>query len=247
MRYFLVSLLIICPAIVSGEPYQVDYISISKSAEPFQIYKDDRYSGIITDVMEKILEHNTIIKYHNLPFVRMQQYMIRKKFKNWINYGSKHWVTSPQSWRLSGEPIFIAKNVLITLNDFSYNNQEDLYGKTVILIRGFIYPGLADLIKEGKVKDIRFENYEAGIRGVMGKRGTGFVGMKQRVLYTLKQMGLKKEAFTLQDISELIPQYGIHFSFSREFPDELLNSMNKELKKLKSNGFVDQVIKKYTE
>jgi len=247
VRYTLLFILLLVSAQQRADEIKVDYLTISDSAEPLQIKNDTGYSGIITDIVEKILKDHATIAYHEYPFLRLKHYILQQKFTNWIIYGSELWTNSPQSWRISPSHVFIAENTLITKKGFNFESEKSLYGKSVILIRGFVYPGLIDLIESGKVNSYRFGDYQAGIKGIIVNRGIGFVGMKTRILYTLKQLELNPDDFELHDISSIIPNYGIHLSFSREFPDSLFEYANKRLEELKKSGFVEETIKKYTE
>ncbi len=247
MKIFIFLVLIITSHFAYAKLPVVNYFIIADSATPIQIAADKKYSGIITDLLQDILSKKAIIKTHSYPFKRMTKYMRTNKFSSWVNYGNPKWHNSPQSRRISKEPIYIAKIKLLTLKAFEYKSLKDLYGKTVVLISGFSYPGLDDHVKNKLINAIYVADYMSAIKAVKRKRGVAFVGMSNRLLHNVRELGLSREQFKFHDFSKIIPDTAIHFSYSNDFPDGLFKYIDIELKRLKETGHVNKIIRYYTE
>ena len=243
---FILILFFLSLSLSAEELPTVDYFSIADTAGPLQIFDGESFTGIVTDVLREILEDRAEIRFHNIPIVRMKRYMLVRRFPNWITYGTPGWRDSPQSWRLSEVPVFTAENVLVSRRGEVVPAPAHFAGRTVVLIEGFDYPGLEPYLEDGTIRILRVHNYKAALRAIRLGRGDCFPGMGLRVQYTMKQEGLTPGDFEISSFEEILPDYGIYLSFSLEFPDDLYDSINRELEELRRDGYVDQVIARYT-
>ncbi len=227
--------------------YEITYFTIKDSATPLQIsgnFKDG--GGVITEILWEILKKREDISVDSqlFPFVRMDRAMRKDTYKNWINYGAKNW-RGPQSSRLSKTPIFKARNQFLSLKGEKVTKLSDLFGKRIVLIRGFDYPGLQKYIDKGKIQVAWVDNYLRAITAVKLGRGIGFVGMDLRLMYNLRKLGYNPNNFEFNDFSKVIPNYDIHFCFSKKFPNELFQFIDKELMQMKKSGKVDKIWHRY--
>lgn len=222
---------------------KLHYYVIEKVAEPFQIIKGTQQTGVVSDVLDKIigLEKLNIETY---PFARMTKEMISKNTKRWINYGAVKW-GPPQGTNLSEESVIDVQHVLLTAKNFEYSTIEDLYKKRIVLIRGFSYPGLEKYIKLKKFKVLYVDSYNAVFRALSIGRAVAFPGMELRILYHLKKSGIPLEKFNLFNISNLIEDYPIHIAYDEKFPKEIKSIIDAKLKRLKESGGVQKIIEKY--
>lgn len=226
---------------------EITYFSIKDSATPLQMGGSlEEGDGVVSDVLWEIIKDRSDISVvsQTLPFMRVIRAMEQGTHKNWISYGAKGW-TTPQAVRLSKTPIFTAKNQFLTKKGVRFNSVEELFGKRIVLIRGFGYPGLDQYVKSGKIKVAWVENYMRAITAVKLNRGVGFVGMRLRIMYNLRKLGYNSDLFDFADFSATVPNYDIHFCFSNDFPDDLYSLINKGLARLRKSGRVKEILHQY--
>lgn len=201
-------------------------------------------SGIIYDFLNQAIGKECQINSKTLPYKRMIKMMNQKRINNWINYGAPMW-DNIQSKGISQEPLLRVRNIILTNKDTLINNISDLYGETVILIRGFSYPGLDEHIKAKRISALYIDSYESGLMTLRKKRGIGFIGMDFRIKYTMKSLKLAKNTFTLNSFSQVIKDYNIYLSFSEDFPKKVRNLIDKKLKAYKKSGKIKKIIDRY--
>lgn len=225
---------------------QINHLVIKDSAEPLQIYEMSSASGIIVDFLTEALPGNCSFNSQVYPFKRMIKLMTDKSIKHWINYGAKEWGTI-QVNRASKTPLLFANNNLITNAPNKLNSLKQLFGKTVILITGFNYPGLEKYLKSGKIKPFYVKNYNSAVKALVKKRGVGFVGMDFRIKYTIKRLFLNKDHFILNNFSHVIPGSNIHLTYSKDFPSETKMFLDQKILEYKESGKLKKIIARYTE
>jgi len=234
------------------------YLVISNQAEPFQIVNQKAnqpqpvHQGIITDIVYASLKESevelTTLAY---PFKRYILMMEPQYTPRWISYGSPAWQTihgeEAQNKRLSKNTLFDVSHVLVTKNDsaFIVNKVDDLFGKTLIILKGFTYPGLDRYIKAGLVFKVEVNSHENALKAVETGRGIGFVAMKTRALYTIKDTELNRSDFTLVDFTKVIAPYSVHLSFSDAVPEEFIEQVDQQVLRLKQSHRIDEIIHSY--
>lgn len=69
-----------------------------------------------------------------------------------VHMKAKEWVENPDDY-LWSEPFLLSEDVLVfpASSSASFATEVSLYGKTVVAIEGFIYPGMEPLFDDGKV------------------------------------------------------------------------------------------------
>ncbi|WP_299789024.1 transporter substrate-binding domain-containing protein [uncultured Shewanella sp.] len=237
---------------------ELTYLVISDQAEPFQIVDHDvsqadpEHKGIISDIIYASLKESevklTTLAY---PFKRYILMMAPKQTPRWISYGSPAWLTAhgeeAQNKRLSKNKLFDVSHVLVTKKDsaFTVNRVNDLFGKTIITLKGFTYPGLDRYIKAGLVFKVEVNSHESALKAVETGRGIGFVAMKCRALYTINNTELDRNDFTLVDFAKVIAPYPIHISFSDAVPEQLIEQVDQKILKLKQSHRIDEIIRAY--
>ena len=222
---------------------KVNYFSIYQSAAPFQVTGQSKNKGIITDVLESILPSEIELSYITYPFKRYQKALKGSK-THWITYGAPPW-EGPQNWNLSRNSIMEVKHVFLSKKDFKFKRIEDLFGKRVVLLTGFSYPGLEKYIKLKKIFPIRVNGQLAAIAAIKKNRGVIFPEMKSRLMYHFKTNGLNLSEYKMIPASKYIKDYSIHLAFSKNFPQKLKDQIDKSIKKLKDNGKLRFLIRKY--
>ncbi len=237
---------------------ELTYLVISNQAEPFQIvnhivnHTEPVHQGIISDIVYASLKDSEVeIITLAYPFKRYILMMEPQHTPRWISYGSPAWQTihgeETQNKRLSKNTLFDVSHVLVTKSDlaFTVNRVDDLFGKTIITLKGFTYPGLDKYIDDGLIFKVEVNSHESALKAVETGRGIGFVAMKTRALYTIKDTKLNRTDFTLVDFAKVIAPYSVHLSFSDSVSPKLIEQVDQQVLKLKQNHRIDEIIHSY--
>ncbi|PKH87863.1 substrate-binding periplasmic protein [Colwellia sp. Bg11-28] len=223
---------------------KITYFIADKSSSPIQVStKNSEQVGIVTDVINAIEKQNIHFSHSILPFKRMMKYMKNPKVK-WITYGSAAW-PGLQSLSLSKTPIMTVKHRFLTLKPNKHNEISDLFGKSLVLIRGFNYPGLAAYIEQDKFDIIYVKDHEAAIKVIAMGRAVAFPEMNIRLNYHLKNMKLPRDNFNFHYIGNIIADYDINLCFSLNFPELLKVKIEGILVEMKSDGRLENIINAY--
>jgi polar amino acid transport system substrate-binding protein len=239
------------PLLLNANP--ITYFVIEHQAEPFQIINDKgQHRGIISDIITHVLQNSTaslIPKAY--PFKRMLHMMEKEKDEHWLSYGSPAWESSSnvevQNNRLSQHPLFNVSHLLLTetKTPFEFSNIEDLFGHTVITLKGFTYPGLDPYLASGQIKQIEVGSHNNALMALKAKRGLAFVAMKSRILYTLNTSEVKSDQYRFTDFSSVINAYPIHLAYSNGLSKELINLIENRILQLKQSGEIEVIIQRY--
>ncbi len=227
------------------------YLSISSQAEPFQII-DQADKGIVTDILDLAVQDLDIaLTEQAFPFMRYIRMMHTGNYPLWISYGSPAWQGGDeiniQSRHLSKEKLFDVSHVLVVKADRNLNlySIEALFGKTVITLNGFSYPGLDEYFTSGEILKVEVKSHESALKAVENSRGVAFIAMKTRALYTIKHEGLDRNDFKFINFSTIIPPYPIHLSYSSGVDEETKLKIDNEISALKKTGQIQQILNFY--
>jgi len=234
---------------ISKATTEINYMVIQDQAQPFQNHQNKKkHTGIITDIVKEIFSGPEYeLKIHTLPFNRMISMLEKGNIENWITFGSPNW-PGLQSANLSKVPVFNVQHSLLTSTqqDFNINSASDLFGKTVILLHGFDYPGLEGYIEDKHIKAIKVKSYKSAFKVVNRlKDKAGFVEMDIRIKYNLKKEELSVKDYNLHNFSKVIDNYDLHLAMSPQFNKTLQLHLESELSKLRKSGGLAEIIKAY--
>lgn len=227
----------------------INYVVIDNQSKPFQIEENSaNHSGIVTDIINEIFTGSAYdVKFHTLPFNRMIKMLSTGKIKNWITYGSPSW-GGVQAEHLSQIPIYHVEHKLLTNPSFGgdIKKVEDLFGKTLILLLGFDYPGLDPYLKAESIKELRVKNHDSAFRVLQRlSNKAGFVEMSLRIKYNLKLSQRDPDNFLQKDFSTIIADYDIHLAMDPNMNFSYDNFVNERLKTLAENGTLEKIVNKY--
>lgn len=233
----------------AGAVTKINYMVIQDQAQPFQNHQVKKdHSGIITDVIMQIFAGPEYeVKIHTLPFNRMIKVLEKGDMENWITFGSPNW-PGVQSANLSNLPVFNVQHSLLTSTqqNLTINSVEDLFGKTVVLLHGFDYPGLEKYIANKQINAIKVKSYKSAFKVVDRlKDKAGFVEMDIRIKYNLKKEQLANQNYHLHNFSKVIANYDLHLAMSPKFDSKLKQHLEGELSKLHQSGNLSQIINAY--
>lgn len=219
------------------------YIS-DKSSVPLQMQNNNgKQTGIVTDVVNHLNIQGISFKQEILPFKRMIKSMASSN-EAWITYGSAAW-PGPQSTSLSRTPIISVKHVLLTKSAVHYNDIEDLFGKTIVVIRGFDYPGLEPYFKNGLILGFEVKTHKQAIEAVLKGRAFAFPEMAFRLNYHLNLSSINPQGVALHSFSDIIPDYAISLCFSESFPAAPRLKIENRLTEMQQSGELNTLLAKY--
>ncbi|TQV88454.1 transporter substrate-binding domain-containing protein [Aliikangiella coralliicola] len=226
-----------------------NYMVVQKQSRPLQIEDyNQNHRGIVTDIVYAIFDgSNHRINTNTLPFDQLISDLESSRYANWITYGSPGWV-SVQSDNLSDKAILkVRHNIVVNRqDDFEFKQKSDLDNKTIILLAGFDYPELEKYIKEKRLREIRVKNFNAAFKLLerLGKRAC-FIEMDLRIKYNQKILSIKENSFRSQSFSSVIPDYNIYLALDSNMDEKLQEFINKRLKLLANEAWLNEVIQKY--
>lgn len=234
---------------ISNAATEINYMVIQDQAQPFQNHLNKKqHTGIITDIVKEIFSGPEYeVKIHTLPFNRMISMLEKGDIENWITFGSPSW-PGIQSANLSKSAILNVQHSLLTSTqqNFDINSAEDLFGKTVVLLHGFDYPGLEEHIANKRIKAIKVKSYKSAFKVIDRlKDKAGFVEIDLRIMYNLNKEDLAAENYNFHNFSKVIKNYDLHLAMSPKFNKDIQEHLDKELNKLHQSGSVEKIIKAY--
>lgn len=229
----------------------ISYMVIEQ-VEPFQVVSRDNplAGGLVTDIVQQVF----LGSLHQLrpvvaPAPRLYAMRLGGQLPNWLSYGAKPWLQP--GWQLSQHPIFSWRHVLAVPKSsrFRYRNIEDLFGKPLILMHGYDYPGLDGHLRSksrlGRISDQRALTQQGAIRMLLAGRGVGYVDTELRLVYNLRQQGLSPADFRFYDLSAVIPQIDMHLMYDHSLPEEVKVLIDRRLSELQQSGQLAAIVQHY--
>ncbi len=232
---------------VSAFAATVNYMVMEAQGRPFQIEENGQNQrGIITDLVYEIFRegpHQLVT--HTFPYLRMRMHMQSGEYPNWLRYGSPVW--GPLNENLSELPVVQAQNILLVRRDsgIRFRSIEDLFGHQLILMRGFSYRELDPYLKASQIADLRVTSFAKAYEALDRGRGVGVSDIKIRMRYNAAWLGLNAEDYQVVDFSSIIPNYDIYLNMDPEMDPEVQVFINRRLKELKADGFIDRLVAEY--
>lgn len=240
---FILLLVVFFAGFPSHGDEQIEVIYYKSHNPPFQFNNDEHETGFITNIIKSLSNERVTFKPKPLSFDRMIKEMSISD-EHWITYGSKSWVGA-QSTLLSEITIWKVKHVFFTLNSNQFAGIQSLFTQTLVLIKGFDYPGLDSYINKGLFKNvIRVETPELAILSVLAGDADVYPDMRYRVQYHLKKMGINKKEVVLHDTANIIPVYEINLCFSKNFPLDIKADIEIKLRNMKRLNEFENIMNK---
>lgn len=239
--------------------HSVTYMVLQGTARPLQIEEpnDPLKGGLITEVIVEMFKDAPYkLEILHAPWNRLDR-ELQAGLSNWIVYGSHVYEDGkrleagslPKSKTLE-EAITSIRSTLVSpkSSGFVFNELEDLFGKPLILIFTFDYPGLDEYLQSkvgGPILDQRAQNPEQALQMLVRGRGVGFVEEEIRVRYNMKDFGYDAEDFNFYDFSSVWGSFDLTFQFDENMPEEVVDFMNQRLREMKESGVLDAIVNQY--
>jgi len=233
----------------------VSYFVLAQTVEPLMIVRngDPMAGGLFTDILKKVFENSEyVIEPTVMPWQRMKEEF--KHSDNWVTYGFREGFEDDIPFELSDTPIFPFNHVGATLvdSDVSVMKPEDLFGRTVILVENFHYPGLDSYLTNpaagtgsGQIQSVRAFDIKGSLQMLKHHRGDAVFDWSLRLVHNLPEAGMKLDEIRFQDASAIIPTKDMYFAYSPNWSESFKRFVEDRLKLLKADGTFDEILRKY--
>jgi len=204
--------------------------------------KEIAKKGIVKELVEAFAKEAKVsVVYINLP---------RKRIETELKNGSVHIAPiSNPGWYADhngldwSDPVFEEKNQFVLMQDgkLKIDSVQDLRGKKLGAMLGFVYPNLTTEIQSGAVTRVDVKDYVQITRMLKKGRVDTFVTSDIVFRYMKK---INPEAQKLRVADFVLAQHSIHWCVAKSAPITV-QQINEILAKLKSSGKVAEIMKKY--
>ena len=213
-------------------------------APPYAIEKAETlYSGIIKDIATEIADELDInVVFIKTPRKRIERYLENGTI-NLILMTNPAWLSNSEKLQWS-EALFIEKDLLVVKADDKKNYQKitDFRGMIIGTIRGYKYPTLQPYFDKGYFNRYDVSNLNVNFIRLDLKRIDALVDAEILINYQLKQSN-NSDSYKVMPME--VSQQHIQAALSPKAPITLLQ-LNQVLKKLKEQGVIEAILKKYT-
>jgi len=234
----------------------VSYFVLAQTVEPLMIVRDGdpMAGGLFTDILIKVFENSEyVIEPTVMPWQRMKKEFRRSN--NWVTYGFREGFESDILFELADIPIFPFDHVAATLadNPLSVKKPEDLFGRTVILVENFHYPGLDKYLTNpaagggsGPVESVRAFDIKGTLEMLKHRRGDVVFDWGLRLIHNLPAANMERNEVRFQDASGVIPTRNMYFAYSPNWPDSFKTFVHQRLKLLRADGSLEAILQEYS-
>jgi ABC-type amino acid transport substrate-binding protein len=214
---------------------------------------DPMAGGLFTEIVQRVFENSdyTIVP-RVLPWQRMKDEL--RSTNNWVGYGFQDGFEEGIPFELASPPIFPFNHVAATLaeNELSIKTPEDVFGRTVILVENFHYPGLDSYLTNptagtgsGQIPSVRAFDPEGTLQMLKHRRGEVVFDWQVRLVYNLSAANLKPDEIRFQDASGIIPTKDMYFAYSPNWSKSFKEFVHRRLLALRADGTLDAILQKY--
>ncbi len=253
---FIHVVLIACAGATTAAERALTYLILADTVPPLMITTadDPMAGGVVTDVVQQMFANTDYdIRPLVVPWQRMTEEMLERD--DWITYGPRTRCTVERGCARSKDPILQFEHVVVTLADspLVVRNHENLFGRNLLLVDNFHYPGLdqylatpVDQAGSGEIRDIRAFTPEGALRMLRHRRGEAYIDWRLRVMYNLSGAGLAPGDVRLTDASNIVPTQGIHLIYSDKLSAELRAFIDERLAEMHLDGTLANIIDRAT-
>lgn len=240
-----------CMLLSQAMAADISYMVIEQ-VEPFQLTArgNPMAGGLVTEIVQQVFRDSP----HQLhpvaaPARRLDAMRHSGLLPNWLSYGATPWLQP--GWQLSQQPIFSWRHVLAVprASRFHYRAIDDLFGKPLILMHGYDYPGLDRYLRsksrQGRISDQRALTQSSAISMLLAGRGVGYVDTELRLVYNLRQLGLSSADFRFYDLSAVIPVIEMHLMYDRSMADGVKTLIDRRLGEMRQSGQLAAIVQHY--
>lgn len=233
----------------------VKYFILAGTMEPLMIMTpgDPMAGGLFTDILKRVFDNSPYtLEPMVMPWQRMTGELVARD--DWLMHGIPAFFEPDIPYRLSSVPVFPFNHVAVTLRgtDLTVRVPADLFGRTVILVENYHYPGLDPYLDNplvgtgsGEVASVRAFKPDGTLRMLKHGRGDVVIGFQPRLVYNLAAAGLSVDDVRFQDASGIVPTQSMHVAYSPNLPLAFETFLNGRLAEMHANGELAEIVTPY--
>lgn len=234
----------------SSADQTVNYLVVDQNTVPFQIVRNGKsHGGIVSDIVAAIFEGS---RYRLVPKVlpvnRLRLTVAEEKVDHWVAFDSPAWNSLGDKGEMLPQSLFRTRHIMLTCSAMvpdPISTVDDLRGLSIVTLRHFNYLSLDRAGEQGLVRPISVERYGVGLKLVSLGRADGFIEMRSRLQFHLERFDGDGRCFRAIDVSRVIPDYEIHLSVDRRWPDEFKKMVTRRLEVLDRSGALERIRQRY--
>jgi len=213
------------------------------NSAPYAIEEAEQLtSGLIKDIATELAgELDICITFVKTPRKRIERY-IENNTIHMLLIGNPNWLSNSDKLQWS-ETIFIEKDIMVVKADNPNKYQElaDFKGMIVGTIRGYKYPSLQPFFDKGHFIRYDVNNLNVNLIRLDLNRIDTLIDSDILINYQVKQ-NRNPQIFNVLPL--IVSKQDIKAALSPNAPIKL-SQINQALKKLKDQGVIDAIMKKY--
>jgi len=209
---------------------------------PYLITKDNEHSGIMWDVVSLITERlGYRVVAEKIPRKRVDQMLIDGYIDGTTR--AREWTDNPEDFVFTDPVVNIEEVLFIPReSDLTFEVPEDLFARTLVTHLGYHYPVLEPHFESGQIKRFDVSRDRDMFRYVLHGEDLDAAVADQLVgKWILLNEGLQKEFRTT---STKLSEYGFRVMLRKDWAP-FAESFNRELKKLRDNGTLEEILSNY--
>ncbi|KAA1173812.1 ABC transporter substrate-binding protein [Marinobacter salinexigens] len=227
----------------ADEPPQTFRLNVSPNGyPPYLIVDQAAPSGIMWDVFSLIAGRiGYTVEAVKIPRKRVDELLFEGYFDGTPR--AVEWTKHPEDFVFTA-PIVTVEEVFFVPrgSDLTYDQPEDLFGKTIVTPLGYYYPVLQPHFESGAIK--RFEvprDRDMFTFARHNERFDAIVAERRLGQWLLRNLGLRDEFVSLP---KNLTHFGYRIMVRKEFAD-FIEPFNKELRHIQENGELDAILANY--
>lgn len=209
---------------------------------PYIIVSDEGYSGIVWDVVSLITERlDYQLIAEKIPRKRVDQMLLENYIDGTLR--AREWTDNPERF-LFTDPIVRVEEVFFvpTESDFEYRTPEDVRSKTLVTHLGYNYPAIDQYFESGEATRFDVAQDKEMFGYVLhGDRFDAAIADRLVGHWIILNLGMQGQFRTTRNS---ISDYGFCLMLRKDWQD-FAKAFNRELKKLKDNGELEDILSRY--
>ena len=210
--------------------------------------------GIVPDLFSLIFQDSPYkSEITEIPTTRFLDTIAQNtEFGLWASDSSPIWYSEQEHARLgfSKQKLFEMCHLIVgRKNGAVARNIPDMFNKTLVGIIGFRYGKIESQLSKtpqaGKIHGVRVKTREAAISMIVSERADYFPSSSIRFYWTIAQMNLSKNIFSIQTADAILPCIPIHAMYGAAASASFVAAIDRGIAKLYANSTIPKVLNNY--
>jgi len=249
--------LLFCVDVLGTTEVDLHYLVVVDSAEPYQIKRRGprpdygiASGGVVSDLLREIFAGtDVVIKEVYLPVKRVAQYVTDPQSPDWVSYGSPKWSSdsAKQQTDFLSPMLFTQRHSLVSLRSKGQQHRgyDDLRGKYLILITGYRYGFLDELIRDYEVEAYRTNSHANAVKMLTAGRGDYYLAHDMKARWTIRQLGVAQERFEFHEFHKNTTDAEVGITVKKNLSPDLRVYLERGLSQLQMSGRLQEIISRY--